>query len=49
LAERTDKNREIKTLKDSVTAKEKELKTLKDSLKRTSKRLKKEKLKALQR
>lgn len=47
LAERTDKNREIKTLKDGLTAKEKEAKTLKDSLAKSEKRLKKEARKRL--
>lgn len=41
LAERTDFNREIKTLKDSVAAKDKEVKALKDSLAKEQKRLKK--------
>ena len=40
-AERTDANREKKTLKDSVTAKDKEIKTLKDSLGKEQKKLRK--------
>ena len=40
-AERTDFNREIKTLKDGSTAKDKEIETLRDSLGKEQKRLKK--------
>jgi len=41
LAERTDFNREIATLKDSLASKEEELKALKDSSKKHQKKLKK--------